>query len=77
LCREGLAKLGGLVIVDGQQKCSLFHLKLRDYLREDEQSPAKEYLFSAQEEINWHKVMADWCEMRSPMMSMRGEEWHL
>src|SRR5436190_13054255 len=45
-CREGLMKLGGLVIVDGQQKCSLFHLKFRDYLRQDEQFPEKEYLFS-------------------------------
>jgi hypothetical protein len=63
-CREGLTKLGGLVIVDGQQKCSLFHLKLRDYLRQNEQTPSKEYLFSLQEEINWHKVMADWCEVK-------------
>ena len=28
--RDGLARLGGLIAEDGQQRCSLFHLKLHD-----------------------------------------------
>ncbi|HEX3640359.1 MAG TPA: AAA family ATPase, partial [Ktedonobacteraceae bacterium] len=61
-CRDGMMKLGGLVTEDGQQRYSLFHLKLRDYLRQDEHHPTKEYLFALHEEEQWHLVLADWCE---------------
>ena len=61
-CRDGLARLGGLVAEDGQQKCSLFHLKLHDYLRQDEGNPNKEYVFATHEVQDWHRCLANWCE---------------
>ena len=60
--REGMERLGGLIVRDWQQRYSLFHLKLYEYLRQDEQRPAKEYIFATDEEQNWHKTLADWCE---------------
>ncbi|MBV8821428.1 MAG: hypothetical protein JO123_01395, partial [Ktedonobacteraceae bacterium] len=59
--REGLARLGGLIADDGRQRYSLFHLKLYDYLRQDERNPNKEYVFATDEEENWHRNLADWC----------------
>ncbi len=59
--REGIERLGGLIAKDGQQRCSLFHLKLQEYLREDENHPDKEYIFAVDEEQNWHKKLAEWC----------------
>src|SRR6266581_593426 len=61
-CRDGLARLGGLVAEYGQQKCSLFHLKLHDYLRQDEGNPNKEYVFATHEVQDWHRCLANWCE---------------
>jgi hypothetical protein len=59
--REALQRLGGLVPEDGQQRYSLYHLKFRDFLREDPERPNKESLFEAREEAAWHQVLADWC----------------
>ncbi len=50
---------------DGQQCYTLFHLKLRDYLRHDEHNPQKEYIFAKDEEEGWHKTLADWGEGRN------------
>jgi len=60
--REGIARLGGLVADDGRKRYSLFHLKLYDYLRQDEQRPHKEYIFATDEEEGWHNTVARWCE---------------
>ena len=60
--RAGLERLGGLIVRDWQQRYSLFHLKLYEYLRQDEQRPAKEYIFATDEEEGWHKRLAQWCE---------------
>ncbi|MBX5459054.1 MAG: NACHT domain-containing protein [Thermogemmatispora sp.] len=60
--RDALQQLGGLLIADGGGRYSLFHPKLRDYLRQDPEQPASPYLFSAAEEAHWHRVLADWCE---------------
>jgi hypothetical protein len=61
--REGIERLGGLIVRDWQQRYSLFHLKLYDYLRQDEQRPTKEdYIFATDEEEGWHKKLAQWCE---------------
>jgi tetratricopeptide (TPR) repeat protein len=60
--REGMERLGGLIVRDWQQRYSLFHLKLYEYLRQDEQRPTKEYIFATDEEQNWHKTLANWCE---------------
>jgi hypothetical protein len=60
-CRDGMMKLGGLVTEDGQQHYSLFHLKFRDYLHQDECHPTKDYLFAIHEEQQWHTVLAGWC----------------
>lgn len=62
---EGLARLGGLVADDGRQRYSLFHLKLQEYLRQDESTPNKEYIFARDEEESWHKKLVDWCEFGS------------
>jgi hypothetical protein len=60
--REGIARLGGLVDDDGKQGYSLFHLKLYDYLRQDEKRPHKDYIFARDEEEGWHDTLARWCE---------------
>jgi tetratricopeptide (TPR) repeat protein/uncharacterized caspase-like protein len=60
--REGIERLGGLIAKDWQQRYSLFHLKLYEYLQQDEHLPAKEYIFATDEEEGWHKRLAQWCE---------------
>ncbi|MBA2395124.1 MAG: TIR domain-containing protein [Ktedonobacteraceae bacterium] len=60
--RDGIAKLGGLVTEDAQRRYSLFHLKLRDYLRQDAENLRKEYIFSIEEEEGQHAHLAEWCE---------------
>ncbi len=62
LVRDALQHLGGLLVRDSAQRYSLFHLKFRDYLRQDEEQPARAYLFAAEEEAHWHAVLAAWCE---------------
>jgi len=58
--REGIERLGGLIVRDWQERYSLFHLKLYEYLRQDEQRPAKVYIFATDEEQGWHKRLAQW-----------------
>jgi hypothetical protein len=60
--REALQKLGGLLTQDGQGRYQLFHLKLRDYLRQDERQPRKGHLFDIDEEQQWHQRLLSWCE---------------
>jgi len=60
--RDGLRRLGGLVAEDGQGRRYLFHLKLQEYLRQDENKPDKEFVFASDEEIWWHKKLISWCE---------------
>jgi uncharacterized protein YeeX (DUF496 family) len=62
--RDGIERLGGLVTRDWQQRYSLFHLKLYEYLLQDEGRPTKEYIFATDEEQGWHKRLAQWCEDR-------------
>jgi nucleoside phosphorylase/tetratricopeptide (TPR) repeat protein len=64
--RDGLQRLGGLVIADWQQRYSLFHRKFYEYLRQDESHPGKDYLFATDEERNWHTRLARWCEKDDP-----------
>ena len=51
-----------MIIEDGQHRYSLFHVKLYEYLRQDEGRPGKEYVFAKQEEAQWHKKLVAWCE---------------
>ncbi|WP_052889388.1 caspase family protein [Thermogemmatispora carboxidivorans] len=65
--RQGLRRLGGLVMQDQQGGYTLFHLKFRDYLRGgpgEADGPQKEPegLFDEEEERRWHGVLAAWCE---------------
>ena len=60
--REGIARLGGLVADDDKNRYTLYHLKLYDYLRQDESKPHKEYIFARDEEEGWHNTLARWCE---------------
>ncbi|HEU4322896.1 MAG TPA: hypothetical protein VFS21_07070 [Roseiflexaceae bacterium] len=60
--QEGLERLGGLLQRDGEGRYTLFHLKLRDYLREDTAQPAKRYVFATDEEEQWHARLAVWAE---------------
>jgi len=60
--RDGIRRLGGLLADTGQQRYALFHLKLYDYLRQNEQLPGKDYIFATDEEEAWHAVLATWCE---------------
>jgi tetratricopeptide (TPR) repeat protein len=59
---EGLERLGGLIADNGQRRYALFHLRLRDYLRQDEANPDGKYVFASDEEEGWHKTLANWCE---------------
>nr|BBH92098.1 hypothetical protein KTA_02970 [Thermogemmatispora argillosa] len=65
--QEGLRRLGGLVMRDQQGGYTLFHLKLRDYLRGgsgEPDGPQREPagLFDEEEERRWHGLLAHWCE---------------
>jgi tetratricopeptide (TPR) repeat protein len=59
--REGLRCLGGLLSRDSQGHFYLFHLKLFDFLRQDETRHDKEYIFAADEEEDQHARLAAWC----------------
>lgn len=50
---RGLERLGGLIVIDDQQRYSLFHLKFREYLRQDTQRPNKKYVFDREDEQHW------------------------
>ena len=69
---DGLERLGGLITEDGQQRYSLFHLKLREYLRQDESHPHKHYIFAQDEEEDWHKTLAQWCEQKQSGLKVTG-----
>lgn len=60
--RDALTRLGGLVADTGEQRYILYHLKFRDYLKQDEQYPDKGYIFASDEEEQWHAIIASWCE---------------
>lgn len=59
--RDGLRCLGGLLARDGRGHVYLFHLKLYDFLRQNEAQPNKEYIFATDEEQSYHARLADWC----------------
>jgi hypothetical protein len=42
--REGIERLGGLIVRDWQQRYSLFHPKFYEYLLQDEGRPTKDYI---------------------------------
>ena len=63
--RDGIRRLGGLIAEDGQGGRYLFHLKLQDYLRQDENNSHKEYIFASDEEALWHNKFANWCELNN------------
>lgn len=50
--QTGLRLLGGLLTTTSDQHYTLYHLKLRDYL--------KEHFFAADEQREFHKCLADW-----------------
>jgi len=60
---EGLNRLRGLVVQDGQERNYLFHPKLQEYLR---CKPDNEYVFAfaPEEEREWHADIVRWCETR-------------
>jgi tetratricopeptide (TPR) repeat protein len=58
----GLQGLGGLIVLDNQQRYSLFHLKFRDYLLQDKQQPQKKYLFDLEDQQHQHERFVTWCE---------------
>ena len=59
---QGLERLGGLVVIDEQQRYSLFHLKFRDYLGQNTQNPKGRYVFDSEDEQRWHRTFVAWCE---------------
>src|SRR5260370_22253841 len=60
--RDGIDRLGGLVTRDWQHRYTLFHLKLYEYLCQDDQHPTKEHVLAKRDEEYWHKKLALWCE---------------
>ncbi len=59
--RGGIISLGGFVTHVGQQSYTLFHLKLYEYLRPHEHTPALATQFDAREEAELHGKLAAWC----------------
>jgi tetratricopeptide (TPR) repeat protein len=62
---QALERLGGLVISNtqaGQQRYTLFHLKLRDYLRQDVSRQDKHYVFDTEDEQHLQLWLVAWCE---------------
>jgi tetratricopeptide (TPR) repeat protein len=60
--RDGIDRLGGLVIRNWQRRYTLFHPMFYEYLRQDDQKPTKEYIFAKRDEEGWHKKFMLWCE---------------
>ena len=60
--RDGLRRLGGLIADDGRNRYALFHLKLYEYLHQDERNLHKSFIFATDEEESWHQRLAAWCE---------------
>jgi hypothetical protein len=58
--REGIMHLGGLLTLAGQQRHSLFHPKLSEYLKQD--TPDNDIQFDAEEVEKLHGRVAQWCE---------------
>jgi len=59
---QGLERLGGLIVIDDKQRYSLFHLKFREYLRQDTQRPNKRYVFDEEDEQRCDRYFITWCE---------------
>jgi hypothetical protein len=59
--RTGLQRLGGLVAQDSQGRSFLYHLKVREYLAENEQDPDKPCVVNQKQIQAWHKRLAAWC----------------
>jgi phage-related protein len=64
--RAGVISLGGLLAHSGQQKYTLFHSKLRDYLGPQSVEPDSDIQFSPGEVEELHGNLACWCEQESP-----------
>lgn len=73
--KDGMARLGGLVIQNGEGRYSLYHLKFREFLRQEETQPEKSYVFASDEEEHWHAALARWCEQGN-IERIWQEAWH-
>ncbi|GHO89137.1 caspase family protein [Dictyobacter formicarum] len=60
--RDGIMRLGGLLRESEQHCYSLFHLKLQEYLCQDERRPEKDFVFTADDVEQWHDTFVTWCE---------------
>ncbi|GCE15328.1 caspase family protein [Tengunoibacter tsumagoiensis] len=60
--RGGITRLGGFIRDNGQRHYTIFHLKLQEYLRQDEANSEKDYVFATDEEEGYHDKMVNWCE---------------
>jgi hypothetical protein len=61
---EGMGDLGGLLTPAGQQRFTLFHPKLNEYLKEV-RDPGNGIQFSAEDVARRHEQVAQWCEQES------------
>ncbi len=61
LFHDGIEHLGGFLTNTGQARYTLFHLKLYEYLRQDQSHPERGYEFDAEEEAHFHGKLAVWC----------------
>ncbi|NJO83727.1 MAG: hypothetical protein HC828_13625, partial [Blastochloris sp.] len=59
--RQSLQQLGGLLSQTSDARFSLFHRKFHDYLREDADNPAKDFVFTSTDEHRYHLRLVDWC----------------
>ncbi len=59
--REGIKSLGGFLTHVGQEKYTLFHLKLYEYLKQNVHEPERTFEFDNEEEADLHGRLADWC----------------
>nr|MDQ2904622.1 hypothetical protein [Chloroflexota bacterium] len=59
--KDATTRLGGLLTHLSNERYTLFHRKLYEYLREDIDHPEDEYEFDLAEERQWHSKLAHWC----------------
>jgi hypothetical protein len=58
---DGIPRLGGLLTSLSQEKYTLFHSKLSEYLKQNSDRPEEEYMFNRTDVRQWHGKLAQWC----------------
>lgn len=60
--REGISQLGGLLTRASKQTFTLFHPKLKEYLKQEADAPGNGIQFNAEEVETLHGQVTNWCK---------------